>query len=1052
MASNIKGITIEIGGNTQPLQEAIKKVDSTAKNLKTELNSINRLLKFDPSNVTLLAQKQEVLTKSIQATEEKVQKLKLAQKQAKEQLASGKIGEEQYRALEREVIAAEGALNNLKKQAGQVEEALEKAGNESVEAGKDVKRFGESTKDATEESKEFSEKSKAAFAATTAAVVATIAAVGKMVSKISEAATASAQYADDINTMAAQFKVSTDTLQRFAYAADIVDVSVETFGSSLGKLTRNIGNASRGAENQTIAFNKLGVSIYDSNGNLRDTEEVFYDVIDALGELENETEADVYANDLFGRSFQDLNPLVVAGTQKLRALGDEAETVGAVMSQDALNSANAYRDSLDRLNNLSGVVTRSLSSGMAPALARVTDAINEKLADPQTQKKLERFGAEIGNAAEKFAEFAMVAIENGDVILGVIGSIGAGIAAWKISSVIGTVITSFKKMADAAKASGTSILATMRGLDSVSLSTVIGAIVAVIGTVATLAASLAKASEEMEGLKESATGLKDAASDISLDFERATQAFDLNSQKALALASNIEELNNKIVSGTLSTEELSEAQTEISRSVAEYNAIVGNAAILIDQETGAIQGGTSALRANTKELLANARASAYIDLYSKAVKGVAEAEIERNAVIRSMRSEYEKLTPIQQSYLDALEKDVTNQEYLSALWYQSTIVSHGFNGSVLAGVEALESANAAYDKNSQTMLLIEEAAQKAGISLDQTTEAIEVSGEAAQEAAEATEEATEEQIKYFAMLRDAATNTSNEIVLKEQQSFKERKKILKQNQEITADFVENRDYLMNQLSERSQAVLSQMTIDDARTLKDMVDLWKNGGQEQVNEYFSMLIDGYDSNSAIFSSEVRKQTTNAIEAGKEVASSEGGTVGERMAAAIVEKYAEGNEKIEEAAKEQIRDVFKQISSQVTQLQFATIGNRIGSDIAEGLRESYSKIDSAASSIGNRIKNRLSFNVSVNGNSKIPGLARGGIVSQEQIVRVAERGAEAIIPLDKLGGIMQSALDGRGTVTFSPVINFNSTKVSDSEAIRLARIVSREFAKSTGGRMS
>lgn len=1052
MASKIKGITIEIGGNTQPLQDAIKKVDSTAKTLKTELNSINRLLKFDPSNVTLLNQKQEVLTKSIQATEEKLQKLKIAQKQAKDQLASGNIGEDQYRALEREVISTESALNNLKKQAAQVEDALENAGKESVEAAKDVKRFRESTGDATEEAKDFSEKSKAAFAATTAAVLATFAAVGKLVGKISDASTASAVYADDINTMAAQFKISTDSLQRFAYAADIVDVSVETFGSSLGRLTRNIGNASRGAANQEEAFEKLGVSIYDSNGKLRDSEDVFYDVIDALGKFESETEADIYANDLFGRSFQDLNPLVAAGTATLRALGDEAENVGAVMGEDALSSANAYQDSLDRLNNLSGVVTRSLSSGMAPALTRVTDAINQKLADPETQKKIERFGAEIGNAAEKFADFAMVAIENADLIIGVIGSIGAGVAAWKISSVIGNVISSFKNLADAAKTSGTSILATMRGLDAVSLSTVIGAIVAVIGVVATLASSLSKASDEMEGLKESATSLKDAASDISLDFERANQAFDLNSQKALSLASSIDELNRKISDGTLSVEELEAAQSEISQQVAEYNAIVGETAILIDQETGAIQGGTTALKAHTKELLANARATSYVELYAEAAKGAAEAEIERSAVIQSLRKEYDKLNPIQRIYIDAIEQEGAKQEHLSALWYQSTIVSNGFNGSVMAGVEALESANAAYDKNSQTMMLIEDAAEKAGISLDQTTEAIEKTGEAAEDAAATTVEATEEQIAYWNMLQEAATNTNDAIVLSEQKSFKERKKILGQNKEITADFVENRDYLMTQLSERSQSVLSQMTIDDARTLKDMVDLWKNGGQDQVNEYFAMLIDGYDLNSPLFASEVRTQTTNAIDAGKEVANTEGGTVGERMAAAIVEKYAEGGQKIEDTVKDQIRDVFKEINSQVTQLQFATIGNRIGSDIAEGLIESYAEIDSAASSIGRRIKNRLSFNVSVDGNSKIPGLARGGIVSQEQIVRVAERGAEAIIPLDKLGGIMQSALDGRGAVSFSPVINFNATKVTDSEAMRLARIVSREFAKSTGGRMS
>ena len=305
MASTIKGITIEIGGNTQPLNKSLQDVNKTARDLGSELRIIDKLLKLDPTNTTLLAQKQKVLAESISNTEKKLKTLKIAQEQAQEQLSKGEIGEDQYRALERQVITTEQSLESLKSEAREVDSALEQAGNESQEAAGKVGTFGSETKRAASESSGFSAKTVAVFTAVAAAVGAAIAKISEIVGKIKEAATAAAAYSDDINTMAAQYRISTESLQRFAYAADIVDVSVETFGSSLGRLTKNIGNAQKGTKDQVDAFDALGVSIYDSNGKLRDSEDVFYDVIDALGKFEDETQADIYASRLFGRSFQD---------------------------------------------------------------------------------------------------------------------------------------------------------------------------------------------------------------------------------------------------------------------------------------------------------------------------------------------------------------------------------------------------------------------------------------------------------------------------------------------------------------------------------------------------------------------------------------------------------------------------------------------------------------------------------------------------------------------------------------------------------------------------
>ncbi|HDR3890334.1 TPA: hypothetical protein QCO65_004852 [Bacillus cereus] len=118
MAGRIKGITVEIGGNTVGLQNALKDVNKRSNDLAKELKDVERLLKFDPGNVEALAQKQKLLTQQIENTTEKLDKLKAAEQQVQAQFQNGKISEEQYRAFRREIEFTEGSLNGLKNKLG----------------------------------------------------------------------------------------------------------------------------------------------------------------------------------------------------------------------------------------------------------------------------------------------------------------------------------------------------------------------------------------------------------------------------------------------------------------------------------------------------------------------------------------------------------------------------------------------------------------------------------------------------------------------------------------------------------------------------------------------------------------------------------------------------------------------------------------------------------------------------------------------------------------------------------------------------------------------
>ena len=129
MAGNIKGIKIEISGDTQPLQNALKKVNSASIEAAKELKSIDKALKFDTGNVTLLAQKQEVLQKQVSITKEKLETLRQAQAQVEAQFKSGDIGADQYRAFQREVVQTENILKGYENKLENVNKALDGNGN-----------------------------------------------------------------------------------------------------------------------------------------------------------------------------------------------------------------------------------------------------------------------------------------------------------------------------------------------------------------------------------------------------------------------------------------------------------------------------------------------------------------------------------------------------------------------------------------------------------------------------------------------------------------------------------------------------------------------------------------------------------------------------------------------------------------------------------------------------------------------------------------------------------------------------------------------------------
>ena len=351
--AKVRGITIELDGDTTGLSDSLKSVNKEIGQTQKELKDVERLLKMDPGNTELLRQKQDLLNKSIAKSEEKVKTLQAAQQELGERT---KDNASQWDAIQREIIAC---TNEQKKWRAE----LDKMPGPMAQLEESAKRLSKVTGDLAQKTAGVSK-----------------AAAGVLAGAVGLAFKAG-QSADDLNTLSKQYGIATDTIQRFNYAQELVDVSTETMLGSMSKLTKQIGAGNK-------AFEELGVSIKDANGEYRNTEDVWYDTLEALSKIDNETERDILAMELFGKSAKDLSGIIDDGGAALKALGDEAEQAGLILGQDALDAANDFNDAIDRMKSTAGAAFMEAGATLANTLLPYLERLAEVI-----QKALEWFGS-----------------------------------------------------------------------------------------------------------------------------------------------------------------------------------------------------------------------------------------------------------------------------------------------------------------------------------------------------------------------------------------------------------------------------------------------------------------------------------------------------------------------------------------------------------------------------------------------------------------------------------------------------------------------------------
>ena len=356
MAGNIKGITIEFRGDTTRLDKALRQVNQETRNIDKELRNVDKALKFNPTSVDLWRAKQQLLTQKISETKDKLTLLK-QQQQAMDAAGVDKQSLE-YQKLQREIIETESKLKTFKGQ-------LKQVGNVSLKAASEqVRQVGQSLESAGQQMQGLS-----------MAAAAVVASLGLISYKAGE-------NADELNTLSKVYSISTGDLQKYKATADLVDVSVETIAKSHTKLEKSMYSAQDGSGSMAEAFDKLGVSVTDADGNLRDSDEVWQDTIKALGEVENETERDALAMQLMGKSAAELNPLIEDGGETYKNVAETMEKYGLdFVDQETLDAANEFNDQLDTMKMIGSVAIAQVGSQLAaflvPALEKVVEWVGK---------------------------------------------------------------------------------------------------------------------------------------------------------------------------------------------------------------------------------------------------------------------------------------------------------------------------------------------------------------------------------------------------------------------------------------------------------------------------------------------------------------------------------------------------------------------------------------------------------------------------------------------------------------------------------------------------
>lgn len=378
------------GDKEQKYKQSIDQLNASIDVLDAQMRKVAAEYEDSADSADLMAKKNDILTQKIIQQANKVDLLESAFKNATEYYEIGAVETSRW---EKELANAEAELYKMENQLKRNTEQMAKANEETGESAQSMGEIGDAAEEAGKgmgnlgdvingltsklgiqlpDSMKTSMNGMLQLDTTTVAVAGGFAAVAAAIVKAEKALISmtkeAASNADDLLTLASVTGTTTDSVQELNYMADLTDVSFDRIKDSLKETTNKMQEAATGTGDAYEAYKRLKVEITNTDGSLRSAQDVFYDTIDALGEMKNQTERDALAMDLMSESAQELNPLIELGSEKMQEYAQEAHDMGYVLDKDALKSLQAVDDAYSRLQKTQEGVKNQLSAEFAPYL------------------------------------------------------------------------------------------------------------------------------------------------------------------------------------------------------------------------------------------------------------------------------------------------------------------------------------------------------------------------------------------------------------------------------------------------------------------------------------------------------------------------------------------------------------------------------------------------------------------------------------------------------------------------------------------------------------
>ena len=490
MATRVKGVTIELSADATGIEQALKEVNKSLKSTQFQLREVEKSLRLDPGNLELIEQKQRLLAKATEETKKKLEALKAAQEDMKGKEATDENWK-QYDALTREISKTQKELDGLN-------EEQKKFTEESNAAQSNATLFAAGLSKVSEAADKVAEKMAVVSAAAASALSAMVMLVGS-----------SAQTAAGWKETADEIGFTAEGIQKLEYASAGIGVEMDD-------MTGAIQNMNKNAEESEGVFKKIGVRVQDNNGEYKNSERIFNETVSALGQIESETERNQAATAIFGENARKIAPAFEDGGAALRSLGNEAESLGGIVSEDEVESLARFSQELNKVKVL-----------LAGAFANVGASALEALA-PAFQV--------VADAAAKFAQIISNVPPQVLQVIAVVLLIIAAITP--ISRIISGIIGSITSLIRIVPMVVASIEMIGSALASISANPVVLVVAAIIAALALLAVGIYEIVDNWDAIKSSTantwnsissavqSGVAGAKSNFDKFTETARSAFD----------------------------------------------------------------------------------------------------------------------------------------------------------------------------------------------------------------------------------------------------------------------------------------------------------------------------------------------------------------------------------------------------------------------------------------------------------------------------------------------------------------------------------------------